>query len=233
MTFSITDDGLLLEEVLDLSRPPPRQRAHAIAALRQSTPLFDYLSLAQNGVAHLLNQTIEDTSEGLAAQEAFAILARGHALDMYADAGLQAQAWPHAVAEAIHTLRTLLEETGHLPRTWAIQSQRFALVLSHDAPSAPRSKTTALRLVDAPVGVHFCALTMTEVEAEIAARPARHIWRAAKRLCALAPALDLPMLAIATGALQALTVVSALTGYPQLSLGGGLQDWHAQLSSGG
>jgi hypothetical protein len=229
MTFCITDDGLLLEDVLDISRPPAHRRAHAISALRHASPLFDYISLAPDTMKQLLDPQIESTPEGRAAQQVFADLARAHALDLYADSGKEAQAWPYAVAEAVHTLRTLIEDVGHPPRTWSLQSPHFILVLTHDLPGpAPSS---ALRLVDPPPAVAFHMLTITEVQAQLETHSAKQVWRDAKRIHALATSMDLPMLAIATGALQALIAVSALTGYTQFSLGGGTQNWNALLSS--
>ena len=205
---------------------PLRRQAHASRAMDQVDTLFEWIGDAQDPVLRLFDAAHLDSVEAGRVQGAWSNMVRAHAMDTFADAGLEALAWQQAIAEGVYTLITLSKRYGAAlnERKWHIQVPGLTLSLTPHLPGSP-----APRVVNTPSSASFVALTMADVARELSARPASQCLRDAEEICDFLPSANLPVLAVGTGALLALATAGRLTGYEQMSLGGGNLDWVAHL----
>lgn len=210
--------------------PPLRRKQHVRRALDQATPLFSWVGAGADGLVRLAEAENLNSDLARAAIASWRALVVGHAMDLYADAGMDALAWPQAMQEALHTLTSLRAQTAQPAHDWILGIAGVSIVsktveaMPLDGQSQPQPSNE-----NALAGMEFRVLTMEDVERELMARSTAGALVDAQQLAELLPLAGLPLLAMATGAAWALAVAGRLTGYEEMTQGGGELDWQVSV----
>lgn len=195
-----------------------RRKRHAAQSLPAVDRLLEEIGAAPDPVLALAGSLSRNGERADMFRQDWAELVRAHALDLYADAGRDALAWPHALGEALHMLVRLRRAEGQ----WTLKVPGLVLEILPES-ARPRSE-------GAPTGGKMSSpslLTMEEVDLHLRARPASQAWKDAEELCDLLPEASLPHLALATGALQALAIAGDLSGFDRMTMGNDKSGWLA------
>lgn len=197
-----------------------RRKRHVAQSLLAVDRLLEEIGAAPDPVLALAGSLSKSGEQADGVRQDWAELVRAHALDLYADAGRDAMAWPHALGEALH----MLVRMRRSEKQWTVRVPGLVLeILPEQSPDRPITAGSAGKVRSPSL------LTMEEVDLHLRARSADQAWKDAEELCDLLPDASLPHLALATGALQALAIAGDLSGFDRMTMGDARVGWIASV----
>lgn len=204
-----------------------RKRQYSKKAMEKLSPLFDLLASQKDLKAQLnsLNAASDhdqlEISANADAVEAWANLIRGHALDFHADAGENGSVWQNAAIDAWQMwllIRRGASIDASWPWEWSVKGMTGKG--KHQNSDVSFEPKTPVEYDDPNLKIQIKELTLQDWDQALKDRSNQLAVQETLALYKIWPNIDLPSLAIAVGALWALSVIGPLSGFTSLSLSG-------------
>lgn len=208
-------------DVIDATLPARRKRFSS-QSLASVDRLLEHIGEAADPVSKMFACLSGESEASASCRQDWASMAHAHALDLYDAPSNSLRPLPQVVGEAVHILVRLRSKTAS--PTWTLQTNDVSLSIhALQKPKGKRPRRGQFAINTMPT------LDVSVVERALSARPPLLAFQDAKYLWALLPGTSLPLLTLATGALQALAVAGSLTQLNDMALDDSHAGWAAAL----
>lgn len=201
--------SLVIQQDLLLT-PFVRRNLNAKKALPAVDRLLGAIAYASEHVLNLVDLSATSPSSNSLRRD-WADVVMGHALDLYADAGMEAIAWLQAVGESLFMMMRLLNKEEDIK----IQVNGMILEFLPSTHGVSVNDKSGEMFFDGGV-----LLTMEEVDRQLRNRSCERIWEDTIEISKWMKEPSLPRLSLAVGALQVLVSAGPLSGFQQMTMSG-------------
>lgn len=200
---------------------PARRKRFSSQSLPAVDRLLERIGEDADPVAKMFSCLSGKGGESLQCRKDWALMVRGHALDLY-DTTIKRRPLPHVLGEAIHVLVRLRTKSGS--PDWTVQTNGLVMdIRALQKPKGKRPRRGQFSMATMPT------VDLPSVERALTRRSELQSFHDARYLHSLLPSAPLPLLTLATGALQALVVVGDLTDLDTMDLDDSHAGWSASL----